>query len=176
MLLISSAVGLLNVLDQRAEAQTRLPEIVVTAPNPIVRRATARPAAPSRARARVSPPLPTCRSPSSADRHRPVRHRHGRAERRKFRRNAASTLGDLLFDKPGITGSSFAPGAAEPPDHPRSRRQPRRHRRERYRRRRRLRSRRGPFRADRSSDDQPGRSDSRAGDACATARSRSAAW
>ena len=33
----------------------------------------------------------------------------------EIRRNAASTLGDLLFDKPGITGSSFAPGASSRP-------------------------------------------------------------
>jgi iron complex outermembrane receptor protein len=33
----------------------------------------------------------------------------------EIRRNGASTLGDLLFDKPGITGSGFAPGAASRP-------------------------------------------------------------
>ncbi len=33
----------------------------------------------------------------------------------ELRRNGASTLGDLLFDKPGITGSSFAPGASSRP-------------------------------------------------------------
>ena len=33
----------------------------------------------------------------------------------ELRRNGASTLGDLLFEKPGITGSSFAPGASSRP-------------------------------------------------------------
>ena len=33
----------------------------------------------------------------------------------ELRRNPGSTLGDLLFAKPGITGSSFAPGASSRP-------------------------------------------------------------
>jgi iron complex outermembrane recepter protein len=33
----------------------------------------------------------------------------------EIRRSGASTLGDLLFGKPGITGSSFAPGASSRP-------------------------------------------------------------
>ncbi len=33
----------------------------------------------------------------------------------ELRRSGGSTLGDLLFSKPGITGSSFAPGAASRP-------------------------------------------------------------
>jgi iron complex outermembrane recepter protein len=33
----------------------------------------------------------------------------------EIRRNGGSTLGDLLFSKPGITGSSFAPGASSRP-------------------------------------------------------------
>jgi iron complex outermembrane receptor protein len=33
----------------------------------------------------------------------------------QIRRSGASTLGDLLFDRPGITGSSFAPGASSRP-------------------------------------------------------------
>ena len=33
----------------------------------------------------------------------------------EIRRSAGGTLGDLLFDKPGITGSSFAPGASSRP-------------------------------------------------------------
>ena len=33
----------------------------------------------------------------------------------ELRRASASTLGDLLFAKPGITGSSFAPGASSRP-------------------------------------------------------------
>ncbi len=33
----------------------------------------------------------------------------------EIRRNGSATLGDLLFGKPGITGSSFAPGASSRP-------------------------------------------------------------
>jgi iron complex outermembrane recepter protein len=33
----------------------------------------------------------------------------------EIRRSGAATLGDLLFDKPGVTGSSFAPGASSRP-------------------------------------------------------------
>jgi hypothetical protein len=33
----------------------------------------------------------------------------------EIRRSASATLGDLLFSKPGITGSSFAPGASSRP-------------------------------------------------------------
>ena len=33
----------------------------------------------------------------------------------ELRRSGGSTLGDLLFEKPGITGSSFAPGASSRP-------------------------------------------------------------
>jgi iron complex outermembrane recepter protein len=33
----------------------------------------------------------------------------------EIRRNGSSTLGDLLFSKPGVTGSSFAPGASSRP-------------------------------------------------------------
>ena len=33
----------------------------------------------------------------------------------ELRRSGAATLGDLLFDKPGITGSQFAPGASSRP-------------------------------------------------------------
>src|SRR4029079_13799589 len=33
----------------------------------------------------------------------------------ELRRSGGATLGDLLFSKPGITGSSFAPGASSRP-------------------------------------------------------------
>jgi iron complex outermembrane receptor protein len=38
-----------------------------------------------------------------------------RVSNEEIRRNGASTLGDLLLNKPGITGSSFAPGASSRP-------------------------------------------------------------
>ncbi len=36
-------------------------------------------------------------------------------ENGEIRRSGAATLGDLLFDKPGITGSQFAPSASSRP-------------------------------------------------------------
>jgi outer membrane receptor protein involved in Fe transport len=38
-----------------------------------------------------------------------------RVQREEIARSPSSTLGDLLFAKPGITGSSFAPGASSRP-------------------------------------------------------------
>ena len=156
-------------------ASTQLPEITVTAPSPIVRRkpvpsrtpARVARAAPgqNRERAAEPQPAPVAAAPQQGvlpvvtdqfatvtvvpneeirrQRHRPARRspvletRHHRLQLRARR--------------------------LEPADHPRPRRQSRRHRRERHRRRRRFRSRRGPFRADRSTGDQPGRGHPRSG-------------
>ena len=71
----------------------------------------------------------------------------------EIRRNGGGTLGDLLFSKPGITGSSFAPGASSRPIIRGLDMQPRPHPGERHRRQRRLRPRRGSRRADRSAGD-----------------------
>ena len=95
---------------------TALPEVVVTAPSPITRRpptpgpATAVPAGDPQ-------PAPT-----------PVDARQGVVPiiadqfatvtvlpDTEIRRRGGSTLGDLLFDRPGITSSSFAPGSASRP-------------------------------------------------------------
>ena len=87
-LLMIAVVAALAPLGGTALGQTQLPEIDVTAPSPIVRRAPARPSAPAPA------PDGSSRTGSghaharrraaghAADRHRSVRHRHGRAERR----------------------------------------------------------------------------------------------
>ncbi len=103
-----------------AAAQTQqLPEIVVNAPSPIVRPARPRPAAPAPAavtapRLKRRPPPRSCRpagsrsSPTSSPPSpwSPARNSSARP---------GGTLGDVLFAKPGITGSSFAPGAASRP-------------------------------------------------------------
>jgi iron complex outermembrane receptor protein len=80
-----------------AAAQTVLPTIVVTAPSPIGRPggAEAQPAT----LPIVTDQFATVTLVPNAE----------------LRRTPASTLGDLLFTKPGITGSSFAPGAASRP-------------------------------------------------------------
>ncbi len=49
------------------------------------------------------------------DRRRPVRHGHASSPARNSSAHRGGTLGDVLFAKPGITGSSFAPGAASRP-------------------------------------------------------------
>jgi iron complex outermembrane receptor protein len=103
----------------QGHAQTALPEIVVTAPSPIVRRG---PSPPSRA----APPVPSDTAPSPPPA--PEAPLPGTlpivtdqfatvtvVTNEELRRNAAATLGDVLFQKPGITGSSFAPGASSRP-------------------------------------------------------------
>jgi iron complex outermembrane recepter protein len=108
-------------------ASTQLPEITVTAPSPIVRHRTV----PSRAPVRVA------RSAPGRNRERPPEPQPAPVSAApqqgvlpvvtdqfatvtvvpndEIRRSAGATLGDLLFSKPGITGSSFAPGASSRP-------------------------------------------------------------
>jgi iron complex outermembrane receptor protein len=113
-----AAVGGLAAGGPDARAQTLLPEIRVTAPSPIVRRAPARPApaAPTPGPiAEAPPPAPEAPQagvlPIVTDQFATVTV----VPNEELRRTPASTLGDLLFSKPGITGSSFAPGAASRP-------------------------------------------------------------
>ncbi len=102
-----------------AWAQTTLPEIVVTSPSPIVPRATppTRPAAsgPRSVVPAPSPePVPVAAAPAIA----PVANVFVPVTvvtAPELVRQGGGTLGDLLFDKPGITSSSFAPGAASRP-------------------------------------------------------------
>jgi iron complex outermembrane receptor protein len=105
-----------------AQTPTQLPEIVVQAPSPIVR-PRARAAAPKRqqvaqpapAAPETPPPAPTIAPPGwlpiVADQFATVTL----VTREEMERNGGATLGDVLFSKPGITGSSFAPGAASRP-------------------------------------------------------------
>jgi iron complex outermembrane receptor protein len=107
-----------------APAQTQLPAITVTAPSPI-RRATVKPKpkpAPVRvvAPAQPAPAQPPAPAPDVppvgvlpivTDQFATVTV----VPNEDLRRAASSTLGDLLFSKPGITGSSFAPGASSRP-------------------------------------------------------------
>ena len=124
-----------------AQQVTTLPAITVTAPSPIVRRkpvvqaqpsriARAAPAAPSRA-ARPAGPAPSRVAPPAAP---PPAQAAGSlpllatlpivtdqfatvtvVPREEIERSPTSTLGDLLFSTPGVTGSSFAPGASSRP-------------------------------------------------------------
>ena len=92
-----------------AVAQTVLPQINVTAPSPIVRRA---PPAPAPATLTVPVPLDLQGTlPIVTDQFATVTV----LPQAELQRTPGATLGDLLFAKPGITGSSFAPGAASRP-------------------------------------------------------------
>ena len=100
-----------------ASAQTALPQVDVTVASPI-RRAPARPAP-----VQPGPTQPALAQPASApetlqgtipiitDQFATITV----VPNDELRRNGASTLGGLLFEKPGITGSSFAPGASSRP-------------------------------------------------------------
>jgi len=83
------------------QAQTvELPEIVVNAPSPI-RRAPETPA-----ETPLQGTLPVVTDQFSTVTVVP---------REELQRSPGSTLGDVLFNKPGVTGSSFAPGASSRP-------------------------------------------------------------
>src|SRR5262249_12442724 len=124
--------------ERPAQAETQLPEIVVRAPSPIVR-PRPRPAAPRpaavvrRAPTAPAPRAPAPRAPAPVPAAAPAPAEPAApppgwppivadqfatvtvVNREEIARNGGSTLGDLLFSKPGITGSSFAPGAASRP-------------------------------------------------------------
>jgi iron complex outermembrane receptor protein len=109
-------------------AATQLPEITVTAPSPIVRRKPI----PSRTPVRVSRAVPG-RSPTPAPQPQPTPVAAAAPQQGvlpivtdqfatvtvvpndEIRREGTAQLGDLLFSKPGITGSTFAPGASSRP-------------------------------------------------------------
>ena len=108
---------------------TQLPEITVTSPSPIVRRNVV----PARAPVRVSRAVPgRTRTPAPAPQAQPAPAATAAqpgvlpivtdqfatvtvVPNDEIRRQGGATLGDLLFSKPGITGSSFAPGASSRP-------------------------------------------------------------
>ena len=119
LLLSGSALASLMAMSETAKSQTALPEVVVRAPSPIVHRAPARPSAPSTAPAAPAEqaPAPAVEAtlpgtlPIVTDQFATVTV----VPNEEIRRSSGGTLGDLLFSKPGITGSSFAPGASSRP-------------------------------------------------------------
>jgi iron complex outermembrane receptor protein len=101
----------LMIASGTSRGATILPEIVVNAPSPIVRSRPSRPAAPG-------PALPAAPTDSLSGTLPIVTDQFATVTvvpNGEIRRNGAATLGDLLFEKPGITGSSFAPGASSRP-------------------------------------------------------------
>jgi iron complex outermembrane receptor protein len=108
-------------------SSTQLPEITVTAPSPIVRHRTVPSrtptrvtrAAPGRNRERAAAAAPAPAAPAPQQGVLPVVTDQFATvtvvPNEELRRSGGATLGDLLFSKPGITGSSFAPGASSRP-------------------------------------------------------------
>src|ERR1043166_2525268 len=127
--LLLCASGLALAQDAKPGA-TALPEIHVTAPSPIQRRHVVPSSKPVRV-ARTTPGRNRERAPQPQPA--PVVAPAAAAQpgilpvvtdqfatvtvvpNEEIRRQGGATLGDLLFSKPGITGSSFAPGASSRP-------------------------------------------------------------
>lgn len=87
----------------RARAQEALPEIVVTSPSPILSQ--------PELRSTVGPDLPAGILPVVTNSFSPVTV----VPRSEIVRTQPTTLGDALFDRPGISGTTYAPGAANRP-------------------------------------------------------------
>ena len=120
-----SMLLLVGVADT-SKAQTALPGITVTAPSPIVRRKPVAQPTPVRisrgpARNRPATPQPTvvASTPAPLQGELPIVTDQFATvtvvPNDEIRRNGGGALGDLLNTKPGITGSSFAPGASSRP-------------------------------------------------------------
>jgi iron complex outermembrane receptor protein len=128
LLLGGSALVGCSSLPHVGLAQTQLPAVEVTAPSPITRR---KPIVPTRTHThvhvtRAAPnhaPVPVEAEPAPA-----AAAQQGElpvitdqfatvtvVPSDEIRRSAGATLGDILVSKPGITGSSFAPGASSRP-------------------------------------------------------------
>lgn len=112
----------LTVAAEPGYAQTALPQVEVTVAKPVRRTPPkprpARPAPPASAQPPAEPaPAPVAETPQPGTLP-VVTNQFGTVTvvpNEEIRRNGASTLGDLLVNKPGITGSSFAPGASSRP-------------------------------------------------------------
>jgi len=97
---LCAAVSPFVLIAVPVQAQVALPEVVVSAPSPIQRQGATAPGE------TLQGTLPIVTDQFATVTVIPDE---------QIRRNGGSTLGDLLFDKPGITGSSFAPGASSRP-------------------------------------------------------------
>jgi iron complex outermembrane recepter protein len=107
---LASLLGFFVVLPVRAQT-VQLPETVViaTTPSPILRQPSDGASAPPPGSETQTPLQGTL--PVVTDQFATVTV----VPNEEIRRNPGNTLGDLLFAKPGITGSSFAPGASSRP-------------------------------------------------------------
>ena len=114
----SASICMLALCVSTSRAQTALPQVDVTVASPI-RRAPARPAPAQPASSQPAPTAPAAPPPETLVGTIPIVTDQFATitvvPNAELRRNGASTLGDLLFEKPGITGSEFAPGASSRP-------------------------------------------------------------
>jgi iron complex outermembrane recepter protein len=128
-LLLCGMAGSAMSQDAASSGATQLPGITVTSPSPIVRRNVV----PSRTPVRVARTVPNRnRAPAPAPQAQPTPPAAALQQgvlpivtdqfatvtvvpNEEIRREGGAQLGDLLFSKPGITGSSFAPGASSRP-------------------------------------------------------------
>ncbi|MGY3465272.1 iron complex outermembrane receptor protein [Bradyrhizobium sp. LM6.11] len=115
-------------LAQDQPASTEIPAVTVTAPSPIVRRAVVPTRNPGRAtrtararsHERAADATPAASTPAAPQQGvLPIVTNQFATvtvvPNEEIRREGGGQLGDLLFSKPGITGSSFAPGASSRP-------------------------------------------------------------
>lgn len=118
-LLISGAARSQQADQSAPAAAAALPEIAVTAPSPIRRPRPHPPAAPGRTTVAARPAPAPAPDPATFPGTLPIVTDQFATvtvvPNEEIRRSGASTLGDLLNNKPGITGSSFAPGASSRP-------------------------------------------------------------
>jgi len=117
LLLGSTTFLSVSSISDVAFSQVDLPQVEVQAPSPIQRRPAARPAQQA-ARPAATPAAPAAPAAPAQGTLPVVTDQFATVTvvpNEEIRRNGSSTLGDLLFSKPGITGSSFAPGASSRP-------------------------------------------------------------
>lgn len=103
-LLGSTALAVLAGTTFPAQSQETLPEVVVTSPSPVLAR-------PETQEPGVGGDFPFGILPVVTNTFSPVTV----VPRSDFGREQPRTLGDALFDRPGISGSTYAPGAASRP-------------------------------------------------------------
>ena len=103
LLLGSSALGALFLSPILVRGEELLPEIVVTSPSPIQSPPELRPTFGSEVPTGLLPVVTNSFSPVTV------------VARNEIVRDQPKTLGDALFEKPGISGTTYAPGGANRP-------------------------------------------------------------
>jgi iron complex outermembrane receptor protein len=105
--LLAGAVGAGSLGASKLQAQTQLPEIVVTTPSPVAKPA---PKAAPKAAPAEAPPAPAALAKIAADAFVAVTV----VPAEEIISTSGATLADMLENQPGIIGSTFAAGASRP--------------------------------------------------------------